>query len=140
MSLELLVMLPTARLPTRAEWQAQIDQLGFDVQLDPELDVARDEGFSPTTIAGRSSGFELSIVDAAAVAEAYPVRRRQFAPAGRGIRFRWGGDFAECGCVLAAAAALVHASDAVAYHPADDLLYDLAGLTSEFEACVAELS
>lgn len=53
MSLELVVRLHST-LPTRTSWQAEIDRTGLDVQLDPELDLAKAGDFSPTTIQGRA--------------------------------------------------------------------------------------
>jgi hypothetical protein len=43
----------------------------------------------------------------------------------------------ECACVLGAAAGLLAAFSAVAYYPADDLLYDLDGLKAEFASALA---
>ena len=65
MSLELYAFLDS--LPDRAAWQAAIDQIGIDLKLDPELDLAKDSGFSPCEIKGCRSGFEILVEKAADV-------------------------------------------------------------------------
>ena len=45
MSMELYAFI--ASLPDRDSWQAKIDDAGLDLQLDPDLDLSRDSGFSP---------------------------------------------------------------------------------------------
>ena len=60
MSNTLFIFLRKANIPTRAALQASIDKLGFDLQLDPELDILNDSGFSPCVLNGVSDvGFEL---------------------------------------------------------------------------------
>lgn len=54
------IFLKKAKVPARAALQASIDTLGFDLQLDPELDLINDSGFSPCVLNGISDvGFEL---------------------------------------------------------------------------------
>jgi hypothetical protein len=43
----------------------------------------------------------------------------------------------ECACVLGAAAGLLAGFSAVAYDPADDVLYDSDGLKAEFTSALA---
>lgn len=140
MSLELIVPFRTESLPTRSAWQAAIDQLAFDVQLDPDLDLTQDSGFSPTTIRGRESGFEINLIDGRSLLQHYPALAGKVRESNPAVCFTWGGDLAECACVMAvAAAALAGGWGATAYYPDDDMTYDVDGLTSDYHACVAEL-
>ena len=53
-------LLKKALVPDRATLQSWIDALGFDLQLDPELNLLTDEGFSPCVLEGvENVGFEL---------------------------------------------------------------------------------
>lgn len=54
------VFLKKASVPNRSALQASIDKLGFDLKLDPELDLINDSGFSPCVLNGIAEvGFEL---------------------------------------------------------------------------------
>jgi hypothetical protein len=54
-------LLKKASVPDRATLQSWIDALGFDLQLDPDLNLLTDEGFSPCVLEGvENAGFELS--------------------------------------------------------------------------------
>jgi hypothetical protein len=137
MSLDQFVFLDA--LPDRQGWQSAIDKLGIDLQLDPDLDLSRDKGFSPCKIRGASSGFELEVGRAAELLRDYPSLAPAIGSRSHVICLRWGGDLAECACVLGASLALVEAFGAVAYYPADDILYDAAKLKEEMLACLAEI-
>jgi hypothetical protein len=137
MSLDMHVFLSGPQPPSRAAWQNAIDALGLTVQLYPAMDLATDSGFSPTTLNGTPSGFEIYIESASAIIAKYPNISGQVVGRGQVISLRWGGDLAECACVLAATAGLVSGLGAVAYYPADDLLYvDAAALVEDFKQCV----
>lgn len=140
MSLELVVPLRNMTLPPRAAWQAELDRMGFDVQLAPDLDLTRDRGFSPTTIKGRSSGFEIYVIDGHSTLRDYPALAGTVEESSPTVCFRWGGDLAECACVMAAAAAaLAGGWGATAYYPDDEMTLDVPILTSDYQACLAEL-
>ena len=52
--------LKQSQLPSREALQTSIDSLGFDLQLDPELNLIEDSGFSPCVLHGTPNvGFEL---------------------------------------------------------------------------------
>ena len=138
MSMELYLFIDT--LPDRESWQAKIDDVGLDLQLDPELDLGRDSGFSPCLIRGRSSGFELSVTSSAEPMQDYPAAARFAGDRAWAICFRWGGDFVECSCVLGAALALVQGFGAVAYDPQEDARSDAGALEADLGACLAEWS
>ena len=138
MSIELYAFVNS--LPDRAAWQAAIDRAGIDLQLDPELDLAKDRGFSPCVIKGRESGFEILVDNVADVLRGFPslasvVGARSFV-----ISFRYGGDCAEGACAWGACHALLRFFDAVIFYPDDEVIYTeetseqaLRGLLAEIE-------
>jgi hypothetical protein len=137
MSLELYVFV--SALPERARWQAAVDEVSVDLKLDPELDLRTDSGFSPCTIGGRASGFEIYVEDASEIAKVSPSLASVAGGRPSVICFRWGGDFAECACVMGASLALVRAFGATAYYPADDAVCDEAALEGDLRQCLAEM-
>src|SRR5262245_14368543 len=137
MSLDLYAFVSS--VPNRADWQAAIDRLSIDLKLDPGLDLATDSGFSPCEIRGKTSGFEISVEQATQVLEAHPSPKSAVGSRPHAICFRWGGDFAECACVLGASLALVRAFGAIAYYPADDVIDDEATLERDLRQCLAEI-
>ncbi len=50
------------------------------------------------------------------------------------INYRWGGDMAECACVLIVSAALAKSFGAVVHYEDDDLLYSAEQLVEEAKA------
>ena len=139
MSLEMLVFLEKSRIPDRDSLQSTVESLGVPLQLDSTLNLNTDRGFSPSTIKGVPSGFEIGSQLAQELVPIYPtlkgiVGRRDWA-----ISFRWGSNMSECACVLGASAALVKLCDAVAYYPADDIRYDLKSLLDELQGCLTEI-
>jgi hypothetical protein len=137
MSLDQFVFLDA--LPDRQGWQSAIDKLGVDLQLDPDLDLSHDEGFSPCTLSGASSGFELQVGSASEPLCDHPSLAPAVGSRSHVICLRWGGDLAECGCVMVASLALVEAFGGVAYYPADDILYDAAKLKEDMLACLSAI-
>ena len=137
MSIELHAFVPASQLPTVTQWQTAIDALGYPVQLDQQLDWQATSGFTPCTIEGRSSGFELDVGEPSDVAEAYPGLAALVRDTAWAITFRWGGDLQECACALAAAAGLVRCCDARVYYPSDQMWYDGPQLHADFVACTA---
>jgi hypothetical protein len=137
MSLDLYAFVSS--LPNRADWQSAVDQVGIDLKLDPELDLAQDSGFSPCELRGKPSGFEISIEAASETLETYPSLESAVGSRSHVICFRWAGDLAECACVMGASLALVRAFGAIAYYPADDITYDEGSLERDLRGCLAEL-
>jgi hypothetical protein len=137
MSLDLYTFLES--LPDRQSWQSAIDQTGYNLKLDPDLDVAHDEGFVPCLIVGKSSGFELYATPASEVLRDYLSLKSAVGARSHALCFRWGGDLAECACVMGASLALVRRFGAVAYYPPDDLVYDAEGLEEDLRECIADI-
>lgn len=138
MSMELHVFLAKGKLPTIRQWQAAIDSHGFDVKLDPSTDVASDSGFLPAVFKGRESGFEFDVSPAVDVVEAYPDVADRVAGLDAVGNFRWGGDFDEMACALAAAAALASLSGGVWFDPQEGECRDAAGAVREAQSGIAD--
>lgn len=58
MSVEMVVFLDRARLPSAAAWADAIRDAGFPMELDPEVDVETASGFWPCRYEGVDAGFE----------------------------------------------------------------------------------
>src|SRR5688572_321507 len=136
MSMELHVLLSKSRLPDVRRWQAAIDALGFDVKLDPTLDVNADAGFCPARFKGRESGFEFSIWPASEITETYAEFESELAGHDASANFRWGGDLNEMTCALVASAALAKLSDGVWFDPQEGACLDPAGAIEQAKSGV----
>ena len=126
-------------VPSRDQWQQAIDNLGRDFKLDPELKPNEDSGFLPCKLNGNQTGFEIYYEPANEYTNAYADLAQKIGDRDWCITFRWGGDMAECVCVLIASAALIDSSNAIIYYPDDNLFYDKATTLSEIEACMKEI-
>jgi hypothetical protein len=139
MSVEMHVFIAEEKLPTRSEWQGAIDGLGLPIRLDPTLNLLVDSGFSPCHVREAETGFEIGLTNARELVPTYPGIGKRIGARNKVVSFFWGGDLAECACVLAAAAGLVQAADGIAYSPSDDLIYDLERLVAETQQCLEEI-
>jgi hypothetical protein len=137
MSLDLYAFVDV--LPDRQSWQGGIEREGLELKLDPALDLGRNNGFSPCEINGLASGFELTSARTSEVLQHYPPLAATVGARAHVVCFRWGSDLAECACVLGAALALMQTFGAVAYYPADDIVYDVARLRNELRECLSAL-
>ena len=132
----MILFLEKSRIPDRAILQNAVDSLGLPFQFYPTLDLVSDRGFSPSSIKGTSSGFEIYSQSAQEVLPDYPQIRESIAARDWTITLRRGSRMSECACVLAASAAMVKQCDAVAYYPADGITYALKTLLDEFQTCL----
>jgi hypothetical protein len=120
-AVELHIFMQDSRVPSRDAWQQTIEQLGFPAILEPSLDVRSGTGFRPTSFRGQSTGFEFYLDPAADVLSSYSHITPKVGSRDKCATFRWGGDMAECGAALSAAAAL--AKDGIYFYPDDDIVY-----------------
>jgi len=102
MSMEQYAFLPREKVPAAADWQASMTDLGFDLQLDPELTPYASSGFVPCKLGDSDAGFEIYFGSAEELLTEYPHCREQVAPRDYAISFRWSGDMAECASALIA--------------------------------------
>ena len=139
MSLEQHAFMTKGSVPSRANWQAAIGQLGFDLQFDQQLKPFEDSGFLPCKLRAKDSGFEIYYEPADDLLTAYPQMKEKVGHRDYCISFRWGGDMAECACVLIASAALAKSFDAVVYYPDDDLIYGFDELLSDAKEVLQDI-
>src|SRR5690349_8616815 len=95
MSMELHVLLSTPEVPTVAEWQAAIQARGFDLMLDPNLNLQADAGFTPAAYKGQETGFEFDLSPASDIADRYRTVADLLEGRDRSANFRWGSDLSE---------------------------------------------
>lgn len=102
------------RVPTRQALQASIDDLGFDLQLDPALDLIKDEGFSPCTFYGTPEiGFELFSEPAADVIDDDEDLLAMIGEADHCISLIWRGSLEDCAAAMIVSCALAKTFGAV---------------------------
>src|SRR6516162_8759687 len=123
MSLQQTAFVAGAKLPDRAALQSAVDALGFDCKIDAVYVPSQCSGFLPCVLAGRASGFEVYFESAAEVLLDFPRLAECVGNRDVAITFRWGGDMAECACVLIVSAALATSFDALVHYQDDDLVY-----------------
>lgn len=132
------VFLKKSDVPSRSQLQASIDALGFDMQLDPELDLLEDEGFSPNVLEGRAEvGLDLGRETTAEVMEYAEDLREVVGERDLCITMAWHGSMADCACALVVGCALATDFGAVVSYgcePPDAL----PALLEEARAAVAE--
>ena len=140
MSIELHAFIRGPDIPDRASWQVTINSLGFPVELHPGLDPLTSRGFTPCTIAGRASGFEIYLDTAESLIAAYPHKKGELSRYDKVISFRWGGHMDELACSFASAAALAAGHGATVYYPDDDLIYQADVLIRQAREVVDSLA
>jgi len=114
------VFLKRESIPNRAALQADIDRLGYDLQLDEELSFFEDEGFSPCTLEGRENvGFEV-MCDGLNRDEEDDALLEIAADNDYCISMSWGGDFGDMVCVLIASLALLRDYGGVVSYEGED--------------------
>jgi len=123
MSMEVYVLLDRSRLPTRDDWQRQLDQAGISVGLDPSLQPRGASGFQPMTFHNELAGCEVYVgeVGGGTCPEAlvpYLNDRRTLAT------FRWGGNLTEMAVGLAAASTLAVLTDGIYLDPQEETILE----------------
>ncbi len=131
MSLLQTAYLERRSVPQREALQAAIDALGFDCKLDAFYEPFKASGFLPCTLNGNPSGFEIYFEGTAELLAQFPRLVPVVGGRDAAITFRWGGDMAECACVLIVSAALAKSFAAVVHYHDDDLLYSADQLVQE---------
>ena len=139
MSLEQTAYVERGSVPDRVALQAVIDSTGFDCKLDGSYKPFESQGFLPCILNGQSSGFEIYFEPAAAVLEQFPDLAQMIGSREAAITFRWGGDMAECACVLIVSAALAKAFGAIVHYQEDDMVYSAEQLVQEARSALLSL-
>lgn len=125
-------------VPVRATLQSTISSLGFDLQLDPGLNLLTDTGFSPCVLNGVPDvGFELFLESTQEM-----VKENAFFAAFVGdsdicIGMSWGGSMKDCASAMIVSCALAQDYGAVISYegeppePLDSLLQGALGVVQD---------
>jgi hypothetical protein len=109
-----LVFIDRSRIPHRAALQSSIDDLGFDLQLDPDYMPFDDAGFSPCVIGGREGfGFEVHYGPADEVVSGNADLAAIAAGRDSCMQLVWHGSMNDLACAMIVSAALVRDHGAV---------------------------
>jgi hypothetical protein len=139
MSLEQHAFIAREKVPSVAEWQAAISELGFDLQLYPELKPFEHSGGAPCKLGSLESGFEIYYDRAEELFDTYPHAREPAAHRDYAISLRYFGDTVEFACVCIALAALAKSFDVVLYDPQEDMVYTFDDIMSDARQALAEI-
>jgi hypothetical protein len=126
------------KVPAVSEWQEAVDAAGFDLRIDPGLEVFEHSGFLPCKLFGQDSGVETyyspakRVFDDAAAFEEL-ARGRDYC-----ISFRWGGRFDEAACAMILSYALASSFGAVVSYDGDAPYEDLAALRKDTEDIIKQ--
>jgi hypothetical protein len=140
MSLEQTAYLDRASVPQRAALQAAIDALCFDCNIDGSYAPFTSRGYLPCLLGGKESGFEIYFEPATEVLHNFPHLSETIAGRDTAITFRWGGDMAECACVLIVSAALAISFGAIVHYQDDDMLFSGEQNVEEARAALRAIS
>lgn len=123
------------QVPSRAAWQSEIEECGFDFQLDPDLKPFEDSGFLSCKFMGKEAGFEINYFPTSEVAEDFGdiAQGRDFC-----ISFRWGGSMIECASVMIVSYALAKSFNAVVSYEGEEPAENLDDLLKETQECIKE--
>jgi hypothetical protein len=123
--------LEKSRVPDRAKLEEAVRALGFDLAIDEFYRPFDCSGFLPCVLKGAKSGFEIYFESPDETLQSFPRLKEEVGSRDCAITFRWGGDMAECACVLIVSAALAKNFGAVVHYQDDDLLYSAEQLVEE---------
>jgi hypothetical protein len=121
-SVSQIVFLCEADLPSTSRWQAALDQLGIDLQLDPTVEPSGHSGYWPARLVCQDSGFEYfcgSIPDAFGALPPDGLNGRDYV-----VNLVTHSDLHELRCAMYAASALAAACDGLCFDE------ETGGLTS----------
>ena len=113
--------------PSIVAWQQAIDAEGFDLRLDPEVELAAASGFLPAMLRRRQSGFESYHDDPRVLMEGYAdIPYFKSCPAWKHVlSFRWGSRAHEGVSVFMAATAYAKATGGVVFDPQESSILTL---------------
>lgn len=131
-----IAFLERARVPDRVKLEEAVRALGFDLSIDEFYRPFDCEGFLPCVLKGKTSGFEIYFGSPDEALQGFPHLKKVVGSRDCAITFRWGGDMAECACVLIVSAALARTFSAVVYYQDDDLAYSGDQLVQEAKAAL----
>ncbi len=139
MALQQTAYVVRADVPSRETLQAAVNSLGFDCKIDAFYVPFQCSGFLPCVLNGRESGFEIYFESAKEVMADFSTLAESVGNRDVAITFRWGGDMAECACVLILSAALANEFGAIVHYHDDNMLYSAEQLVEEARAALQSL-
>jgi hypothetical protein len=139
MSVTQSAFLQESRVPDRMKLEESIRALGFDLVVDDFYRPFECSGYLPCLLNGKKSGFEIYFGSTDEALTAFPHLKEEIGGRDCEITFRWGGDMAECACVIIVSAALAKDFGAVVYYDADDLLYSAQQLIEEAKSALKDV-
>ena len=109
------------KFPTKESLQKSVDDLGFGLKLDPELDLENDDGFSPCQLEGYEDvGFEIECGTVDEIFEDDEEFAGHIGKRNRYISMSWGGNFEDCLSVMLVTKALLVNFDAVTTYDCEE--------------------
>jgi hypothetical protein len=99
-------------VPTADDWQAAINQSGFDMQLSESFEVFEHTGYLPCTLLGEPAGFELRYDHARDIFDDEEQLALMAGDRDYCITMSWGGSMRDCVAVMIASLALAQHFDA----------------------------
>ena len=136
MSMELLVVLALDKAPTGPAWRQALEEQRTPVLLSITPDLARDRGFLPTTVQGRSSGFYFLTENFSELRSLYPPLAHVNLKKPVVFSLGYGGHFLECASVFYAASTLVARFGGIAFEPQGGTLMTEPQLTQAAKQCL----
>jgi len=109
-------------IPSRDKLQVCIKALGFDLELDPALDIRNDEGFSPCKLEGYDNvGFELEFGTTDDLFEEDEEFAKHTGNRNHYFSMSWGSSFSDCLAVMIVTKAMLKYFDAVTTYDCEEL-------------------
>lgn len=135
---EQYVFIQKDKVPSRAQWQEAVDAAGFDLEIDPELQVFEHTGFMPCKLLGEDSGVEIYYSPANEIFDDPAVTEKLAGDRDYCISFRWGGSFCETACAMILSYALASSIGAIVSYEGDEPQQDLTALRMEIDEILKE--
>ena len=141
MSIEISVYIRPDKMVTPKQWKDAIVELGYDMQLDDDIDIKGFSGFLPVIHKGNSSGFEYYYDEL----DQEDIRKMELpSDFNIAITLRTGSDFEELACSSVAVAALCHATEGIIYEPEEAIYINhnecIEWAAGEYQAALKELA
>lgn len=128
------------KIPSGKELQDSIKALGFDLKIDPEIDLKADEGFSPCELEGHEDvGYELECDAVEEIFEEDEEFEKHIGDRDCYISMSWGSSFADCLAVLITTKALMKDFDAITTYDCEEP-DSLGDIEEGIKECLSELS
>ncbi len=118
MSIEMSSYADSQKLISATQWKEAIMKLGYNVEIDDEIDMKEFSGYLPVLHNGQQSGFEyyFDIVKDEEITELKLPYQKCIA-----ITLRTGSDFDELACATAAIAGFCIATEGIIHEPIEDI-------------------